>query len=293
MLIIGAFLLLTAMAALTVSLGLVALPDRTVRTRLLDDAGVTKAAEEPKGRRIKQIDTPEEAARYVTSRGMLSRIEHNLLLAGHPPGWSMRNIIMAKVLIPIPVLMLVSKVFFLNPTPFRVILGIVAVIVSYFVPDLLIRSRAQERQEEMQRQLPDLLDKIVITIEAGLGFESALAKSADAGKGPLPDELVRTIQDIRLGMSRRAAYEALQARTTSEDIQSFVRGIIQAEEHGSSISSMVRIQSKEMRMKRKLRAEAKAGQVSVKLLGPLMVCIFPVLFIVVLAPGVMSAMNTL
>src|SRR5690606_29842275 len=183
-------------------------------------------------------------------------------------------IIVAKLLIPIPILAIVTKVFFVEPGTVGVLIGIAALAVSYFVPDLLLRSRAQERQEEMQRQLPDLLDKIVITIEAGLGFEAALAKSADAGRGPLPDELVRTVQDIRLGMSRRAAYEALQARTTSEDIHSFIRGIIQAEEHGSSISSMVRIQSQEMRMKRKLRAEAKAGQVSVKLLGPLMVCIF-------------------
>ncbi len=292
MLFIGVLLLLVSFAALSVSLGLVALPDRTIRTRLFDDERVTKAEDEPKGRRIKQIDRPEDAARFVTSRGMISRIEHNLLLAGHPAGWSMRNIILAKVLIPIPVLLLVTKVFFLDPTTFRVIIGVVAVVVSYFVPDLLLRSRAQERQEEMQLQLPDLLDKIVITIEAGLGFESALAKSAEAGKGPLPDELVRTVQDIRLGMSRRAAYEALQARTTSEDIQSFVRGIIQAEEHGSSISGMVRIQSAEMRMKRKLRAEAKAGQVSVKLLAPLMLCIFPVLFIVVLAPAIIRAVHT-
>ena len=159
---------------------------------------------------------------------MLSRIERNLLLAGHPAGWSMRNIILAKVLIPIPMLMFVTKVFFLNPTPVKTVLGLVAITVSYFVPDLLLGSRAKERQDEMQRALPDLLDKIVITIEAGLGFESALSKSAESTTGPLADELVRTVQDIRLGMSRRAAYESLQARTTSEDIHSFIRGIIQA-----------------------------------------------------------------
>jgi tight adherence protein C len=292
MLFLGTIFLLTALGALSVSLGLVALPDRAVRSRLLDDERVTKA-EKPAGKRIKQIDAPEDAARLVVSGGMLRRIERNLMLAGHPAGWSMRNIIMAKVLIPIPVLMLMTKVAFLHPTPIKTVIGVAAVTVAYFVPDLLLYSRAQERQEEMQRQLPDLLDKVVITIEAGLGFEAALAKSAESGTGPLPDELVRTVQDIRLGMSRRAAYQALQARTTSEDIQAFLRGIIQAEEHGSSISGMVRIQSTEMRMKRKLRAEAKAGQVSVKLLGPLMACIFPVLFIVVLAPGIMRAFHTL
>jgi tight adherence protein C len=289
MLIIGALFLLAALGALSVSLGLVGLPDRAIRERLV---GEGRRPAEPVGKRIKQIDKPEDAAKYITTTGMLSRIERNLLLAGHPAGWSMRNIILAKILIPVPMVMLVTKVFFVNPTLIKTLIGLVAVIVSYFVPDLLLRSRAQERQEEMQRSLPDLLDKIVITIEAGLGFESALSKSAESTTGPLSDELVRTVQDIRLGMSRRVAYESLQARTTSEDIHSFIRGIIQAEVHGSSISGMVRIQSQEMRMKRKLRAEAKAGQVSVKLLGPLMACIFPVLFIVVLAPGIMSAMDT-
>lgn len=291
MLIIGALFLLAALGALSVSLGLVALPDKAVRERLVGEGNGNTSAE-PAGTRIKQIDKPEDAAKYITTTGMLSRIERNLLLAGHPAGWSMRNIILAKILIPIPMLMLVTKIFFLNPSPVRTVLGLVAVIVSYFVPDLLLHSRAQERQEEMQRSLPDLLDKIVITIEAGLGFESALSKSAESTTGPLSDELVRTVQDIRLGMSRRSAYESLQARTTSEDVHSFIRGIIQAEVHGSSISGMVRIQSQEMRMKRKLRAEAKAGQVSVKLLGPLMACIFPVLFIVVLAPGIMNAIDT-
>jgi tight adherence protein C len=291
MLILGTIFLLAAIGALSISLGLVALPDRAVRSRLIDEERVTKS-EGAALKRIRQIDAPEDAARLVVSGGMLRRIERNLMLAGHPAGWSMRNIILAKILIPIPVLLLIMKFALLDPSPFKTPLGLGAIVVAYFVPDLLLHSRAQERQEEMQRQLPDLLDKVVITIEAGLGFEAALASSASSATGPLPDELVRTIQDIRLGMSRRVAYQALQARTTSEDIQAFLRGIIQAEEHGSSISGMVRIQSEEMRMKRKLRAEAKAGQVSVKLLGPLMACIFPVLFIVVLAPGIMRAFNT-
>jgi len=137
-----------------------------------------------------------------------------------------------------------------------------------------------------------VLDKIVISIEAGLGFEAAMARAAEAGEGPLAEELVRTIQDIRLGMGRRAAYQSLQQRTSSEDIIQFIRGVMQAEEHGSSMSSMVRIQAKEMRIKRKLRAEAKAGRVSVMLLAPLMLCIFPVLFVVVLGPAVINILAT-
>lgn len=290
MLFIGTLLVLLAVAALTVALGLVALPDNVVRARLV--AVPAANAQESRGQRMRQVEAPEESAKFVATRGAISRLERNMMLAGHPAGWTMRNIMVAKVLIPVPVLLLGSKIALADPTLLKIAVFGVTLVVSYFVPDLLLQSRAQERQEEMQRALPDILDKVVITIEAGLGFESALSKSAETATGPLADELVRTIQDIRLGMSRRAAYESLQRRVTSEDIHAFIRGIIQAEEHGSSISGMVRIQSAEMRIKRKLRAEAKAGQVSVKLLGPLMACIFPVLFIVVLAPGIMNAMAT-
>jgi tight adherence protein C len=291
-LFIGTLFIIAAVGALAVSLGLVAVPDRVARARVLELPGSTSGKDSAR-LRIRQIDAPEDAAKYITTRRMLSRIERNLMLAGHPSGWTMRNIILAKVLIPVPIVLLGSKIAFADPSPVKTVLFGLVVVVAYFVPDLLLHSRAQERQEEMQRALPDILDKIVITIEAGLGFESALAKSASSASGPLADELVRTVQDIQLGMSRRDAYESLQERATSEDVHGFIRGIIQAEEHGSSIAGMVRIQSAEMRVKRKLRAEAKAGQVSVKLLGPLITCIFPVLFIVVLAPGIMNAMDTL
>ena len=290
MLFIGMFFVLAAVLALTVAVGAVTLPDKAVRARLV--AVPQGPVKQVRGARLRQVEAAEEAAKYVATKGMLGRLERNMMLAGHPAGWTMRNVILAKILIPVPFLLLGSKIALTDATPVKVGLLGVVLVVAYFVPDLLLHSRAQERQEEMQRALPDILDKVVITIEAGLGFESALAKSATSATGPLADELVRTIQDIQLGMSRRAAYESLQDRVTSEDIHAFIRGIIQAEEHGSSISGMVRIQSAEMRVKRKLRAEAKAGQVSVKLLGPLMICIFPVLFIVVLAPGIMNAMDT-
>ena len=132
----------------------------------------------------------------------------------------------------------------------------------------------------------------MISIESGLSFEAALFRAAETGNGALADELMRTIQDIRVGMSRRVAYDALAHRTESEDIRRFVRSIIQAEETGVSVSTIVRSQSDMMRMKRKLRAEGKAQQVSTKLLFPLLVCVFPVLFVVVLAPAIMNAYAT-
>ena len=287
MVVVGILLITLAVGSLTVGTGLVALPDRTIRARLLPrDATDVVEAGTP---RMRQVDSLEGTERYVMPGGMFRRIERNLVLAGHPAPWTTRNIALVKVALPLAMLLMVSTFLVGRGSTLLVAMGFVAVVVSYFVPDLLIYSRATERQEQVQRDLPDVLDKIVISVEAGLAFEASLAKTARAGEGPLAEELVRTVQDIGLGMARRDAYEALQRRTSSEDLTAFVRGVIQAEEHGSSMSAMVRIQSREMRMKRKLRAEGKAGKVSVKLLGPLMACIFPVLFIVVLAPGIINA----
>lgn len=287
MIIIGITFIALSLIALTVATGAVALPDSIVRERLLSRKAPVLA--DPGSQRMRQVDRLEGTEKWVMPSGMFRRIERNLVLAGHPAMWTTRKIAAAKVVLPIVVGMLALTLVTGDSGTLIKVLSIGAVIVAYFVPDLLISSKAKERQEQIQRDLPDVLDKIVISIDAGLGFEAAMSKISRTSDGPLAEELVRTGQDVALGMARRDAYEALQRRTSSEDLTSFVRGVIQAEEHGSSMSAMVRIQSKEMRMKRKLRAEGKAGKVSVKLLAPLMACIFPVLFVVVLAPAMISA----
>ena len=198
------------------------------------------------------------------------------MLAGHPEGWTWQKIILIKAFAPILVFVVIRNYSFGEFSIMKTTVGLTALAVAYFLPDLLLSSRAKERQRNMELQLPDSLDKIVISIESGLGFEAALMRAAVTGKGEFAEELVRTLQDIRMGMPRRAAYEALTERTDSDDIRRFVRSIIQAEETGVSVSTVVRTQSESMRMKRKLRAEGKAQQVSTKLLFPLLVCVFPV-----------------
>lgn len=289
MVIIGVLLIALSVVSLTVAAGVVTLPDRSVRARLLAQRPTNEVGSD--AGRMRQMDQLEGGERYVLPGEMFKKIERNLVLAGHPAPWSTRNIALVKVILPVAMIFMVMTFLLDRDSTALTVFGVFAVVVSYFVPDLLIHSRAVERQAQMQRDLPDVLDKIIISVEAGLAFEASMAKTARAGTGPLADELVRTVQDISLGMARRDAYEALQRRTSSEDLIGFIRGVIQAEEHGSSMSSMVRIQSKEMRLKRKLRAEGQAGKVSVKLLAPLMACVFPVLFVVVLAPGVINAVG--
>lgn len=193
----------------------------------------------------------------------------------------------ATKLILAGVALFLGLLFVMNqPSPFRVILALVVITVAYFGPDLVVWGRAQERQEAIRADLADTLDQITISIEAGLGLETAIIRAGEHGTGPLAQELMRTIQDMRVGLSRKEAYTALADRTSVTDLKRFARAIMQADAYGVSVSNVVRTQSKDLRGKRRQRAEEKAMKVPVQVLFPLMLCILPVLFIVVLGPAV-------
>jgi tight adherence protein C len=134
---------------------------------------------------------------------------------------------------------------------------------------------------------------MTIAVEAGLGFDAAMAKAARNGKGPLAEELIRALQDMSIGRTRRDAFMELERRTTVEDLRRFIRAVIQADQYGVSIGDVLRVQSGEMRLKRKQRAEEQAMKVSVKILFPLVFCLLPVLFIVLLTPAALNMMNSL
>ncbi len=136
-------------------------------------------------------------------------------------------------------------------------------------------------------ELADTLDQMTIAVEAGLGFESAMARAGRNGKGPLAEELVRTLQDIAVGQPRRDAYLALAERTGVPDLRRFIRAVVQADAYGVSIADVLRTQAQEMRLKRRQRAEEKAMQIPVKVIFPLILCILPTLFIVLLGPAVL------
>jgi tight adherence protein C len=216
-------------------------------------------------------------------------LERQIVLAGRPSTWTMGRILIAKPLLTGVAALLALWFIGLDPVLFRIVVGILAVLLAFFVPDLLVYSRAIERQQKMELELPDTLDQMTISVEAGLGFEAAMAKAATNGNGPLAEELVRTLQDMSIGRTRRSSYEALADRTTCKDLRRFVRAVIQADIYGVPIVDVLRVQAAEMRLKRRQRAEEKAMQVPVKVLFPLLFCILPVLFIVLLAPAVLHA----
>jgi tight adherence protein C len=290
-----------AIAAMSVSLPLLAWsiltrPDRDQRQIAANlRRGLSDPATHPVSRSADAASPSgfPAVARRLTSTGTVRRLERSLARAGRPPAWPMGRLLAAKVVLPLVGGALGLLDVAANPGTLAIVTAIVVTVVCYFVPDLLLHSRGQERSQKIALELPDTLDQMTIAVEAGLGFDSAMARAGRNGKGPLAEELVRTMQDIQVGQSRRQAYEALAARVGVPDLRKFVRAVIQADLYGISVADVLRTQAAEMRMKRRQRAEEKAMQIPVKVIFPLMLCILPVLFIVLLGPAVMGIVAAL
>jgi tight adherence protein C len=286
-------LVIVAIAALSLSLPLLAWsafagPNRDRRQAVTNlQRGLLDSVADPIERAPGQgnLDGFRALARRLTPAGSVRRLDRWLARAGRPQAWPIDRLLAAKLVLPLVAGALSLLYISTNPGSISVLTGVVLTVVSYFLPDLLLQSRGQKRSQQIALELPDTLDQMTIAVEAGLGFDSAMARAGRNGKGPLAEELVRTLQDIQVGQSRRHAYEALAARTVVPDLRKFVRAIIQADLYGISVSDVLRTQASEMRMKRRQRAEEKAMQIPVKVIFPLMLCILPVLFIVLLGPA--------
>lgn len=280
MLIVGTVLLLAAVGAMLVALDLVrptAAP-AVVRRRHAESQATSASM---------FVDSDPQTLgrlRLFTAPFLLDKAERNIVLGGFQAGWGLRRLLVIKIVAATIGGFLSFSFFSLHPSGLRFLgfLGVTA--LCFFYPDIWLDARAKERQTQIERDLPDLLDQTVIALESGLSFEAALARIADNSTGPLAEEFKRTLQDMRLGMSRRAAYQSLAERTTVEDVQRFCKQILQAEEFGVSMSTVVRNRASDMRIKRRYRAEELAQKIPVKIIFPLATCLMPVLFIVILYP---------
>jgi tight adherence protein C len=228
----------------------------------------------------------------LTPGGTVARLNRLAGTAGRPADWPVSKLVAAKLVLGLVAGGLGLLVVSGGPSTLTVGMAVVVTVVAYFLPELLLYSRGQERQEAIQLELPDTLDQMTIAVEAGLGFEAAMARAGSNGKGPLAEELVRTLQDIAVGQPRREAYLALADRTGVQDLRRFIRAVVQADQYGVSIADVLRTQAQEMRLKRRQRAEEKAMQIPVKVIFPLILCILPTLFIVLLGPAVMDIIET-
>jgi tight adherence protein C len=169
----------------------------------------------------------------------------------------------------------------------------VLMVVGVFLPPARLNSRIDDRRKAMEQQLPDIIDLLVISVEAGLGFDAALGRVVQNVPGEISDEFSRTLQETRVGVSRSDALRNLGSRTDVDDLNTFILALIQADQFGVSIARVLRVQAEEMRIRRRQRAQEKAFSAPVKLVFPLVICILPAMFVVILGPAGIQIWETL
>jgi tight adherence protein C len=233
-------------------------------------------------------------ARRFTPAGFGEGIAGKLVLAGSPPNLNVDKILVMKLLGIVSVILWAPIVIGLG---FSGLMALVAIALlwgaSFLYPDVLLNRKIDDRQKEISRKLPDILDLLVISVEAGLGFEQALDRTCTAVPGALSDEFRRMLHEIRIGSSRADALRAMADRTDVPELRAFILAMLQADTFGVSISRLLRAQADEMRIRRRLRAQELAQKAPVKMLFPLVFCIFPSIFVVILGPAFIQISRSL
>jgi len=227
-----------------------------------------------------------QATRRILPKSLVDKLEVNLVQAGHPYGLDLARIVGIKVVLAgLSALLLLL----IGNTVAALVVG----VLLFFLPDYWVLTIRDKRQAAMQSAVADVIDQMTICVEAGLGFDAALARVATTTEGPLTDELRHTISDIRAGVPRAQALRTLADRAQIAEIRQMVTALLQAQKHGVPIAQTLRTQSAEMRMKRKQRTEEKAAKLTVKMVFPIVLCFVPVFLIVTAGPAFLSLGHSL
>jgi tight adherence protein C len=221
----------------------------------------------------------------ITPVGTPQRLRRRLDLAGNTPPWTLEGILILKAVGTFGLAGVGMLTWLLSRSPKALLFLVVMAALGYWLADLLLYNTGLKRQEALRRAAPDALDMLTVCVEAGLGFDASLAQVSDNTTGPLAAEFSRVLKEIRLGRSRTQAFGDLAERTDVVEIKSFVAALIHADRLGVPIAGVLREQAGELRVRRRQRAEEKAQKVPVKIIFPVLVCIFPVFFIIVIGPG--------
>jgi len=232
--------------------------------------------------------------RRFTPVGYVENVRHKFVLSGRPSSDAVDRFLATRVVTVVMVPVSLWFFYGLNPLGFQgksqmgvALLVVLALLVG---PDARLNRAVDARQKAIQRGLPDIIDLLVISVEAGLGFEQALDRTVRSVPGPLSDEFIRMLGEVRAGSTRAEAMRALDARIEVSEIRSFVLAILQADTFGVSIGRVLRSQAAEMRIKRRQLAQERAQKAPVKMLIPMVFCIFPALFTIVLGPAALRIM---
>ncbi|HWC22248.1 MAG TPA: type II secretion system F family protein [Flexivirga sp.] len=230
------------------------------------------------------FEVTARATRRLTPSSVSERLTRGLDRAGHPAPWTVERLLGAKGVCAI-IGAFLGLMLGHGLTISGVFLAVLLGVLLFFLPDVLIYNAATHRQEHVARGFAEALDMLTICVEAGQGFDAALQEVARNLNGPIAGELARMTAEIQIGTSRSEAFQGMGERVNLPEVKGFVSAISQADRLGIPIASVLREQTVAMRLARKQRAEAQAQKVTVKILFPLVLCIFPALMIVILGPG--------
>lgn len=228
--------------------------------------------------------------RKLTSGSYSERLQHRLDVAGNPRGWAGERVLAYKGLGLLAGLVLGALIGAHHGM--LIVVGAAALgAAGFFAPDMWIRSMGERRNELVIRELPDATDMMTVCVEAGLGFDAALSRVARTMPGPVAEEFARVLQEMQFGLSRAESLRAMNARTDVSQLRNFATALVQASELGISVGDVLREQARELRIKRRQRAEEKAQKLPVKILMPLIICLMPALFVVALGPAGLAIMH--
>jgi len=231
----------------------------------------------------------------LTSPQRVGRTESKLAEAGYPYGLRTIDFMGLKVVVALVVSGL-SFLFFgvaLADPATGLIAAVLGLVLGFFGPDFWLTRLIRARQKAILLSIPDVLDLLTISVKAGLGFDAALGKVVEKTQGPLTDEFRRSLAEVRIGKARRDALREMVGRTNVPALTNFVSAIIQAEQLGVAIANVLEVQSEQLRIQRRQRAEEMAAKAPIKMLFPLVGCIFPSMFIVILGPAMILIANNL
>jgi tight adherence protein C len=231
--------------------------------------------------------------RRLSGADSADRLQRKLDYAGNPRDWTADRVVSVKVLAAIVMLVVGFTLALLLGVgvPILVLMTIAGLVLGFLGPDLYLYQTAYSRSEKLARELPDAIDLLTISVESGLGFDAACQQVSRNTEGPLSEEFARMLAEMQIGQTRSAALRGMAERCNVPDIKTFVGAMVQAEAFGIPVGGVLRVQSSEMRVKRRQRAETKAQQVPVKITVPLIFCVLPCLFVAVMGPAALGIMD--
>ena len=295
LIVVAAFMIF--LSVLLIVLGIASpRPADEVEARLVEYGGRPLTLEEielaqPFGQRVlvPMVNASARFASRFTPQRTMESTGHNLELAGNPNNWTPAQFVGVRGLAALLLGTLTFALTMLSTVGAlqRILFVVIMVALGFVLPGIWLGRRIKRRQNEIVKTLPDAIDLLTISVEAGLPFDGAMQRVADKWDNEISRAFGRVLTEIRVGKSRRDALRAMAERSDVPDVTSFVAALVQADQLGISIAKVLRIQSEQMRIKRRQRAEEKAHQAPVKMLIPMTFLIFPSIWIVILGPAIM------